>query len=447
LKFITLYIFLFCSVYPAYGNSFYAQEPVFESRVYMQERGVGKAETIILIHGLGDAGMNDWSEVLPMLEKQYHVITFDLPGFGNSEKSNLLYSPTKYAYFIKWVVEKYAPVDKKVIMVGHSMGAAIGLRYASLYPESLKRLILVDAAGILHRSAFARSSVKSAVNFDGWFASLFHRQTKALGNWLGDVVIKTESLPVPVDKILKSKKLRATFLSGNPNTIAAAALLQEDFSSAVHHLQVPTQVIWGGEDNVAPLRTGRLLQAKLPATLTIIPTSGHTPMKDNSKVFNQVLLKNLKAQASIEHQVSFETSRKVGLCHKKDNMIFSGAYDTIELIDCKGVKLEGVSVRQLFITSSEVEIYDSIVKTKGVGIIVQSSRVTGTALEIEAEIAISTVSSQIDLAGCVIKSRQEAVVSSSARNSKVVFSVSKIYSNEITGYVHRAYDVDSSRPI
>ena len=76
----------------------------------------------------------------------------DLPGFGRSGRANAKYAPERYAAVLSRVIAAYGPGP--VDVVGHSMGGAISLYHAAAYPEQVRRLIVVDAAGILHRDAW-----------------------------------------------------------------------------------------------------------------------------------------------------------------------------------------------------------------------------------------------------------------------------------------------------
>lgn len=53
----------------------------------------GKGETLLLIHGFPTASW-DWHKLWPELTKKFHVLTFDMLGFGFSDK------PKKYVYSI-----------------------------------------------------------------------------------------------------------------------------------------------------------------------------------------------------------------------------------------------------------------------------------------------------------------------------------------------------------
>ena len=53
----------------------------------------GKGETLLLIHGFPTASW-DWHKMWPELTKKFHVLAFDMFGFGFSDK------PRKYNYTI-----------------------------------------------------------------------------------------------------------------------------------------------------------------------------------------------------------------------------------------------------------------------------------------------------------------------------------------------------------
>lgn len=96
-------------------------EPIFDSGLFVVEAGKQNRNTIVLVHGLGSAGLRDWIKIIPILEKNFHVVAVDLPGFGASGRPKGRYSPTNYAKVVHWVIDRYAHDD--VFLVGHSMGA------------------------------------------------------------------------------------------------------------------------------------------------------------------------------------------------------------------------------------------------------------------------------------------------------------------------------------
>ncbi len=415
----------------------YVDEPEFESSIYILQAGKEHRDSVILVHGLGNAGTEDWKHVIPFLSKRFHVIALDLPGFAKSEKGNHLYSPTRYARLLKWVIDHFSSYrnGKPVFMVGHSMGGAIALRYASLYPETLKKLVLVDVAGILHRSAFATASLKNATSFSDRFA-LFGSSPQQVELLLGDLIIASEGFPQPINAILGSSFFRGLLLRSNPSVIAALALLQEDFGTAIDTVGTPTAIIWGEDDNVAPLRVGKLLSARMShARLDTLSDVGHVPMRDATNLFNRLLLKRLTNRLPKKAKAKDSQSIKDFVCRSKKGIHIFGAYRNISISQCTGVVMEDVDAKEIQIEDSEVDIYNSRFRSNDTGMIVKNSVVTATALDIDAKTAISIYASKLDLAGVNILCEKGAIHFSGGDNSVVQISVSKIQGE----YLHTVY--------
>jgi pimeloyl-ACP methyl ester carboxylesterase len=139
------------------ANYAYFNEPVFLSKLVYKELGTQHANKLILVHGLGELAMQDWDSVYSDLALQYHVVALDLPGFGLSAKPYGRYSPSNYARVINALA--YHLGFEQFTLIGHSMGGAVSLKYAELYPERLNKLVLVSAAGILDKTAFVKQFV------------------------------------------------------------------------------------------------------------------------------------------------------------------------------------------------------------------------------------------------------------------------------------------------
>src|SRR5260370_3740729 len=126
-------------------------EPVFGGQMVVYEAGRGNAREILLVHGIGDEAARDFRDHIAWLKKSFHVVAVDLPGFGASDKANVLYSPGNYARVLKHVAGRF--MHGPFALVGHSMGAVVSLRYAAAYPDDVLRLAVVDAPGGLHSSS------------------------------------------------------------------------------------------------------------------------------------------------------------------------------------------------------------------------------------------------------------------------------------------------------
>jgi len=177
---------------PGYRSEL-VEAPVFGGQVYVLEAGPADAEAVVLVHGLGDSGSRDWYPILPALAARYHVVTFDLPGFGRSTHAHELYSPEGYAEFIHALVGQR--VHGAFNLVGHSMGGAISLFYAGRFPGDVKRLVLIDAAGILHRKAYVNFAVSAGLDS---LLGMLAATGKDLANAVMDATSQATSPVLPV---------------------------------------------------------------------------------------------------------------------------------------------------------------------------------------------------------------------------------------------------------
>lgn len=104
--------------------------------------GEGSA-TVVLAAGAGlESGT--WSRIVPELANDARVITFDRPGFGGSETGVAPRTPTRIARELRSLVETLG-VEGSVVLVGHSMGGLHVLHYASLFPEDVAGIVILDA--------------------------------------------------------------------------------------------------------------------------------------------------------------------------------------------------------------------------------------------------------------------------------------------------------------
>lgn len=103
-------------------------------------------QTIILFHGKNFSGFY-WKDVIPFLNKEgYRVIVPDQVGWGRSDKPNLHYSFHMLAHNNKLLLDSLK-VDKLVVL-GHSMGGMLAVRFALMYPSKVSKLVLENPIGL-----------------------------------------------------------------------------------------------------------------------------------------------------------------------------------------------------------------------------------------------------------------------------------------------------------
>lgn len=416
-------------------------EPVFNGHAYVYEAGKEHARSIVLVHGLGNEGARDFTEQVAWLARSFHVVAVDLPGFGQSDKANLVYSPSSYAAFIKHVADRF--VRRPFVLIGHSMGGVVALRYTALHPESVSRLVVVAAPGVLHRYAFLSERLDnlksdllpSAVDPFAQFAKLAR---KILG--------RAERSNFDPETILASPTLRERVLGGDPASIAGLAVAIENLSKQLPQLQTETLVIWGKDDTTAPLRTGKLLAHVLPrARLVVIDKAAHVPMQETPERFRAVLEPFLAGGLAAAPIAPVQKKHGDVRCDSKRNLVYEGEYDSLTLKGCKNVHIRNARVRALQLVSSTVSIEHSHIGGGEVGLDANGATVVATGGRIEGDVAINARGSRIDLAGVDVEGREAAVTA--PKESSVIFSVSRVKSPYRSGDFHGYFAVVKEKPL
>lgn len=111
--------------------------------IHIAERD-GEGTSVIALHGIWD----DWRYFQPLFAApnspftSHPTILIDLRGHGESSKPDKGYGLSEYAGDVLALIEQRAM--SKVILVGHSLGALVALRIASIIPESIEALLLED---------------------------------------------------------------------------------------------------------------------------------------------------------------------------------------------------------------------------------------------------------------------------------------------------------------
>ncbi|MDD3798115.1 MAG: alpha/beta hydrolase, partial [Novosphingobium sp.] len=98
-----------------------------------------------LVHGNRDH-CRSWDWTAEALRKDWHVVAPDLRGHGDSAWSREgRYDFTTYLYDLSQLLFELG--GGPATLVAHSLGAHIALRYAGIYPETIARLVAVEAVG------------------------------------------------------------------------------------------------------------------------------------------------------------------------------------------------------------------------------------------------------------------------------------------------------------
>jgi pimeloyl-ACP methyl ester carboxylesterase len=138
---------------------------------------VGERRTINLIclgHGsptvVLTSGLESWSVVWrwvqPPLARSTRVCAWDPAGFGFSSPSPEPQDEVHLTQDLEQTLKK-GHIDGPYLMVGHSAGAFIALRFADRHPKSVVGMVLVDPAFLEQDAVMRRVAPKFALDVDG----------------------------------------------------------------------------------------------------------------------------------------------------------------------------------------------------------------------------------------------------------------------------------------
>lgn len=401
-----------------------------------------KKSKIVLVHGLSPNGMQDWLKVVDHLRKSHDLILVDLPGFGFSGSPVGRYSPTGYAKVLHEVKQHYAPSGKWTVM-GYSMGGAVSIRYTELYPEEVNRLVLVSVAGILERTTYLKHTVESLM--EGYKpGSKFNSFIKSLTNPVGNLIESINGLPDPTQLLRYDRVWKKVFV-GREEFNAGMALIEEDFSGAIHANSLPVSIIWGDLDKVAPLRTGKLLASKMPKSeLNIIPGAGHTPMVTHTeqalKFMTDALDEEMEIDQIVKHPLSSLPPVSDQTLYLKDQdqvMIENIAYRKIKLIRCENVSFKNVRAESMELYRSRVSMENVELNSPETALSADQSVIEATNVILRGKNTVWSNKSRLDFVGAEIIGEEEGV--RIKEKSQFLFSISKFSSPIFQGYIHGSY--------
>ena len=214
--------------------------------------------TILLMHGSGLSHIV-WSFHEQFYSTQgFNVLSVDLPGHGNSEGPSLQ-SIEEISDWIKSLMKKLN--IEKIIIIGHSQGALVGIDFAARYPELILRLVLV--AG----------SYKMPVNQDliDYAESGDEKAIILMMKW-GYEGSKAFIGGNPVKKIINSSREIREILAVDLN----ACNNYKDGKESLGKINCPTLCIFGELDKMAPLEVGNKMASMIKnSEKRIITDCGH----------------------------------------------------------------------------------------------------------------------------------------------------------------------------
>ena len=114
-------------------------------RLHYVDWGNAGAPPLVLVHG-GRDHARSWDWVAHALRRDYHVIAPDLRGHGESSWAlGGHYTLAEFTLDLAQLIDLLEV--PQVTLVGHSLGGAVSIQYAAVFPERVAKLVAIEGLG------------------------------------------------------------------------------------------------------------------------------------------------------------------------------------------------------------------------------------------------------------------------------------------------------------
>ena len=238
----------------------------------------GSGDPIVLVHGLGSAS-TVWKPIRPSLERDFTVITVDLPGHGKSTYSKG--QPMDPHSLALYVSEQISAIGFETFhLVGNSLGGWVALELTSAFPEQVKSLTALAPAGLWLNPYNARYPGTALLRFLARNTSklaptaLHFESARRIG--FSEVSPRWKQLSY--ETCLDATNAMSGAIGYFP---AWDGMLMKRFDSSISE-EIPVTIIFGDTDRTLPATTCQEKSlAPSHARWIIFPETGHAPMWDS----------------------------------------------------------------------------------------------------------------------------------------------------------------------
>lgn len=261
------------------------------------ERNPRGSRLIVLLHGFG-ASTYSWMSVIDELAEFGHVVAYDRPGFGFTDRPVAWQGVNPYSFagqiqLLEAVLTHFGQ-NREVVLIGHSAGGQLAAHFALHNPEKVSSLVLESPAVFFKGPpAFVTAIMnlkmveKIGLKAIGGFAKVGHRILR--------------------DSFWDSSKLTETVIRGyerpmdNPDWQFGLwqfmkADKKTDLRKRLPEIQVPTFIITGQHDEIVSVEQTMTVAERIPGhRIYLVPKAGHLAHEEQPEDFMRVVGKWLGA--------------------------------------------------------------------------------------------------------------------------------------------------------
>lgn len=237
---------------------------------------------LLLVHGFGDNALV-WQHFVSTFSEELSAVAIDLRGHGDSDWDPAgVYAPSDMVADLVHVIDELC--SNTLVIVGHSLGAQVGIHAAAARRSLISAAVLVDLA--IQPSELSFQYVRGK----------FRERLREHATVADYVALLHQQLPLAREELLlllAEGALRAN-ADGRFDVRCDPLLGQMDDSvdalsmlASLRQLERPILFVRGAGSAVLSHATALELLAQLPQSrLTAVPTAGHAVMLDNPDGFS-----------------------------------------------------------------------------------------------------------------------------------------------------------------
>ncbi|MDP6108346.1 MAG: alpha/beta fold hydrolase [Candidatus Brocadiia bacterium] len=241
---------------------------------------------LLLVHGFPlDKRM--WEPQIERLLYEFRVVTPDLRGHGESQAAPGPYTMELLADDLKGFLD--AMGIPRVALGGFSMGGYVAFAFYRKYPAMVQSLLLLDTR--------PQSDSEEAKAGREDMAQLAEREGAGpIAERLLPRMLTADTVAGRPDVVDRARRM---MIQCSPQAVAGdlrGIALRADASDLLPTIAVPTLIVVGEEDAVAPPADSELMAAAIPdATLVKVPKAGHLSNLEDPTAFNAAIRDFLRA--------------------------------------------------------------------------------------------------------------------------------------------------------
>lgn len=231
----------------------------------VMEHGDRNGPPIVFLHGLADS-WRSFERMLPHLPPSLHLLAVTQRGHGDASRPESGYGLPEFSADLVGLLDELR-VDRPVL-VGHSMGSAVALRFAIDHPERTRALVLISVPSSVRGTPEARA------HWEGVLAKLKDPIPRAFVREMTEKDF-VKSVPTEIVDAMTGESAKVP-LHVWRGVLEARWISAGDYSMELAKVHAPTLILWGDRDPRCPRsEQDALLRGIHGSRLVSFEGSGH----------------------------------------------------------------------------------------------------------------------------------------------------------------------------